>query len=73
MANMKTTPQNIIQNRVNGVVNSFGTFKRSLSTHCSHIENDDFTKIIEFLEKQCENDIIELKKIYNEGGKKFTL
>lgn len=71
MANNKTTPKKIIQNRVNGVVKSFESFKVSLKNNRDHINEEDFNKMLEYLGEQVEKQTKDLKTIFAEREKVF--
>lgn len=71
MANQKATAKGIIENRVNGVIKSFETFKISLKNNRSKISEKDFNAIIEFLSNRTVLEIEELRKIYNDKEDTF--
>ncbi|MFV2014785.1 MAG: hypothetical protein ACC656_05120 [Candidatus Heimdallarchaeota archaeon] len=73
MANQKVTARQIIQNRVNGVVKAFQTFKISLKNNHTKVSKKDFDKILEYLRAKSEQDINELEQIYQEREDTFTL
>ena len=73
MANQKATARQIIQNRVNGVVKAFTTFKISLKNNRSKITAKDFEKITIYLREKCEQDIKELEQIFQDREDTFTL
>ncbi len=64
MANQKLTAKQVMQNRVNGVLKSFQTFKTSLKNNREKITDEDFDKMISFLKERAQRDINELTQIY---------
>lgn len=71
MANNKTTPKKIIQNRVNGVVKSFESFKVSLKNNRDMITEEEFDKMLVYLAEQVEIQTKDLKSIFAEREKAF--
>lgn len=71
MANNKTTPKKIIQNRVNGVIKSFESFKVSLKNNRDNITEEEFGKMLEYLAEQVEKQTKDLKTVFAEREKVF--
>lgn len=71
MANQKTSPRKIVQNRVNGVIKSYESFKVSLKNNRDKITESDFDKMLEYLESQVEKHTRELRIIFEERDSKF--
>lgn len=71
MANNKTTPKKIIQNRVNGVIKSFESFKVSLKNNRDNITEEEFGKMLEYLAEQVEKQTKDLKAVFAEREKAF--
>lgn len=73
MANQKSTPKQIIENRVVGVVKSFESLKVSLTNNREKLVEADFDKIVIYLKEQVDVQTESLKKIYKARETSFKL